>query len=85
MMIPLIAAMITTVILAFMTIKIVSEYQRLVILRFGKVLEHPKGPGLVLVIPFVDRPILVDLRENMFHVPQLTCITRIMPRLPSTF
>ncbi|NKB81939.1 MAG: SPFH/Band 7/PHB domain protein [Nitrospirales bacterium] len=76
MMIPLIAAMITTGILAFMTIKIVSEYQRLVILRFGKVLDDPKGPGLVLVIPFVDRPILVDLRENMFQVPQLTCITR---------
>ena len=75
-MIPLIAALITTGILVFMTIKIVSEYQRLVILRLGKVLDDPKGPGLVLVIPFVDKPILIDLRERMFQVPHLTCITR---------
>lgn len=75
-MIPFIATISAIAILAYLTIKIVSEYQRLVILRFGKVLPQPKGPGLVLVIPFVDRPILVDLRETLFQVPHLTCITQ---------
>ncbi|RMH03188.1 MAG: SPFH/Band 7/PHB domain protein [Nitrospirae bacterium] len=69
-------ALIAVVLLAFMSIKIVPEYQRLVILRFGKALENPQGPGLVLVIPFVDRPIRVDLRERLFEVPHLTCITQ---------
>ncbi|MGH7254607.1 MAG: SPFH domain-containing protein, partial [Nitrospirales bacterium] len=54
----------------------VPEYQRIVILRLGKVLPKPMGPGLVLVIPFIDQVIRVDLRENYFGVPHQTCITR---------
>ena len=75
-MIPLIIAIAAITALIFLSVKIVPEYQRLVILRFGKVLDRPKGPGLVLVIPFVDRPVKVDLREKMYQVPHLTCITR---------
>jgi regulator of protease activity HflC (stomatin/prohibitin superfamily) len=42
-------------------IKVVPEYQRLVVFRLGRCLGD-RGPGLVLLIPFVDRPVRVDLR-----------------------
>lgn len=64
------------VILLLMTIKIAPEYQRIVILRLGKVLPRAMGPGLVLVIPLIDRPIRVDLRESYLTVPHQTCITK---------
>jgi regulator of protease activity HflC (stomatin/prohibitin superfamily) len=64
------------VILLLMTIKIAPEYQRIVILRLGKVLPKAMGPGLVLVIPLIDRPIRVDLRESYLTVPHQTCITK---------
>jgi len=63
------------VILAFMTIKIVPAYQRIVVLRLGKFLAI-KGDGLVIIIPFIDTPIWVDIRENFLEIPQQTCITK---------
>lgn len=62
--------------LAAMAIKIVPEYQRLVVFRLGRALPQPRGPGFVLLIPFIDRPIWVDLRERFLDVPPQTCITR---------
>jgi regulator of protease activity HflC (stomatin/prohibitin superfamily) len=58
-----------------MAIKVVREYQRLVIFRLGRSIGE-KGPGIVFLIPFVDRPILVDLREQFLQIPHQTCITR---------
>ncbi len=58
------------------TIRIAPEYQRIVILRLGRVLPVPQGPGLVLIIPVIDQPIRVDLRETYFEVPHQTCITK---------
>ncbi len=43
-------------------IKIVPEYQRLVVFRLGRCIGE-KGPGLVLLIPIIDRAVRVDLRE----------------------
>ena len=62
------------VLLAF-AIKIVPEYKRIVVLRLGKSIGA-RGPGLVLLIPFVDRPIWQDLREFVISVPPQTCITQ---------
>ena len=45
-----------------MAIRIVPEYQRLVVFRLGRLLGE-KGSGLVLLIPFIDRGVRVDLRE----------------------
>ncbi|WP_322800926.1 SPFH domain-containing protein [Thermoflexus sp.] len=56
-------------------IRIVPEYQRLVVFRLGKVIGA-KGPGLVLLIPIVDRAITVDLREQFREIPQQTSITK---------
>jgi len=57
-------------------IKIVKEYERLVVFRLGKVRTKPKGPGLVFIIPFVDRPVKVDLRTVTLDVPSQEGITR---------
>jgi regulator of protease activity HflC (stomatin/prohibitin superfamily) len=56
-------------------VKIVPEYQRLVVFRLGRCIGD-KGPGLVLLIPFVDRPVRVDLREQVREIPHQTSITK---------
>ena len=56
-------------------IKIVPEYQRLVVFRLGRCIGE-KGPGLVLLIPFVDRAVRVDLREQVREIPAQTSITK---------
>ena len=61
--------------LLYLAIKIVREYQRLVVFRLGRCIGE-KGPGLVLLIPFIDIPVRVDLRELFLEVPKQTCITR---------
>jgi regulator of protease activity HflC (stomatin/prohibitin superfamily) len=61
--------------LVYLAIKIVREYQRLVVFRLGRCIGD-KGPGLVLLIPFVDQPVWVDLRELFLEVPKQTCITK---------
>jgi regulator of protease activity HflC (stomatin/prohibitin superfamily) len=57
-------------------IRVVPEYQRLVVLRLGRVLTAPKGPGIVFLIPIVDRPVKVDLREQIREVPHQVSITK---------
>jgi len=66
--------LVIAVVVLAMAIRIVPEYSRLVVFRMGRSLGA-KGPGLVLLIPFVDRGTGVDLREDFFDVPQQTCIT----------
>jgi regulator of protease activity HflC (stomatin/prohibitin superfamily) len=56
-------------------IKVVNEYQRIVLFRLGRCLG-PRGPGLVLIIPFVDRAVRVDLREQVREIPAQTSITK---------
>jgi regulator of protease activity HflC (stomatin/prohibitin superfamily) len=57
-------------------IRIVPEYQRLVVLRLGRVLSAPRGPGIVFLIPVIDRPVRVDLREQIREVPHQVSITK---------
>lgn len=57
-------------------VRIVPEYQRLVVFRLGRVLSAPRGPGLVLLIPIIDRPVRVDLREQIREVPHQVSITK---------
>jgi len=58
----------------FLSIKIVREYQRIVLFRLGRAIGL-KGPGLVFLNPITDRPSLVDLREQYLEVPHQTAIT----------
>jgi regulator of protease activity HflC (stomatin/prohibitin superfamily) len=62
------------VVLLVMAIRIAPEYQRLVVFRLGRLLGE-RGPGLVLLIPFIDRGVRVDLRERFFDVQPQTTIT----------
>lgn len=70
------AVLIVGLIIVFNMIRIVPEYQRLVVFRLGRVMGKPQGPGLVFLIPGVDRPVRVDLREQVREVPQQTSITK---------
>jgi len=56
-------------------IRIVPEYQRLVVFRLGRCVG-PKGPGLIFLIPVVDRAVKVDLREQVREIPHQTAITK---------
>ena len=56
-------------------IKIVPEYQRLVVFRLGRT-QGEKGPGLVILVPIIDRAVRVDLREQVREIPQQTSITK---------
>ncbi|MFH2103041.1 MAG: SPFH domain-containing protein [Chloroflexota bacterium] len=56
-------------------IRIVPEYQRLVVFRLGRCVG-PRGPGLILLIPVVDRAVRVDLREQVREIPHQTAITK---------
>jgi regulator of protease activity HflC (stomatin/prohibitin superfamily) len=55
--------------------RVVREYERLVVFRLGRCIGA-KGPGLVLLIPFVDEPRKVDLREQVREIPHQVCITK---------
>jgi len=73
----IIAAIIVIIVIALITasIKIVPEYQRIVIFRLGRVIGV-KGPGIVFLIPIIDRPVWVDLRERYLEISKQTCITK---------
>jgi len=58
------------------SIKIVTEYERGVIFRLGRVISGAKGPGLFLIIPLVDRMVKVNLQELATNVPAQDVITR---------
>ena len=60
----------------FSAIKIVKEYERGVIFRLGRVQGGPKGPGLFILLPFVDRMVKIDLRTVTMDVPPQDIITR---------
>src|SRR5947208_10625048 len=57
------------------SIKIVREYERVVQFRLGR-LTGSKGPGIVLILPVINRLVKVDLRERYLEVPHQTAITK---------
>jgi regulator of protease activity HflC (stomatin/prohibitin superfamily) len=61
--------------LAGMSIRILREYERAVVFRLGRLLGE-KGPGLILLIPAVDRMVRVDLRTVTLDIPPQSVITR---------
>ena len=70
-----VAILVVGIILLYNGIRIVREYQRLVVFRLGRSIGQ-KGPGVVYLIPVVDRAVLVDLREVFLEIPAQTCITK---------
>src|SRR2546425_11961153 len=74
----LIAIFAVIVILAIIgaSIKIIKEYERVVVFRLGRLIDPAKGPGIVFIIPVVNRITKVDLRERYLEVPHQTAITK---------
>jgi regulator of protease activity HflC (stomatin/prohibitin superfamily) len=62
--------------LVLSAIKIVKEYERGVIFRLGRVMGGAKGPGLFILLPFIDRMVKIDLRIVTMDVPPQDIITR---------
>jgi regulator of protease activity HflC (stomatin/prohibitin superfamily) len=69
------AVVIIAVVLLATAVRIIPEYQRLVVFRLGRCVGA-KGPGMVLLIPFVDRGVKADLREQIREIPHQTAITK---------
>jgi len=63
------------VVLILRSVRVINEYERLVVFRLGR-LTGSRGPGLVLLLPVVERATKVDLRETVLEIPQQTSITR---------
>src|SRR6188472_4532284 len=77
------AALIAVVVVLFLVvlflisaIKVAREYERGIIFRLGRLLAEPKGPGLFLLIPIVDRMVKVDLRTITLNIPPQEVITK---------
>jgi len=60
----------------FAAVKVAREYERGVIFRLGRLLPEPKGPGLFILIPVIDRMVKVDLRTITLNVPPQEVITK---------
>ena len=77
------AALIAVVVVVFIlvlfavaAIKVAREYERGVVFRLGRLLDPPKGPGLFILIPIVDRMVRVDLRTVTLNIPPQEVITK---------
>src|SRR5881398_3862187 len=64
------------VLFLFSAIKVAREYERGIVFRLGRLLPAPKGPGLFILIPVVDRMVKVDLRTITLTVPPQEVITK---------
>ena len=64
------------VVLLVASIKVITEYERAVVFRLGRLVAKPKGPGLVIIIPFIDRFVRVSLRTVAMDVPPQDIITK---------
>jgi regulator of protease activity HflC (stomatin/prohibitin superfamily) len=64
-------------VIVYLSIRVVQQYERMVVFRLGKTDESMvRDPGLRFLIPVIDRPVKVDLRETLTEVPSQTTITR---------
>lgn len=70
-----IIAVVVLLALAFASIKVVREYERVVAFRLGR-LRGPLGPGLVFILPFFDKMVRVDLRVVTLTIPPQEVITK---------
>jgi regulator of protease activity HflC (stomatin/prohibitin superfamily) len=74
----IIVAILVLLLLLFLisAIKVAREYERGIVFRLGRLLPEPKGPGLFILIPIVDRMVKVDLRTITLNIPPQEVITK---------
>ena len=75
-LIGLVVVVLLLVFFLFSAVKVAREYERGVIFRLGRLLSPPKGPGLFILIPIVDRMVKVDLRTITLNIPPQEVITK---------
>jgi len=73
---PLVVIGVLLLLYLILSIKILTEYERGVIFRLGKLLDQPKGPGVILVFRPIDRIVRISLRTVVHDVPPQDIITR---------
>jgi regulator of protease activity HflC (stomatin/prohibitin superfamily) len=73
---PILVAAVIAIFFVLSWIKVLKEYERGVIFRLGRVLDKPKGPGLILVLSPIDKLVRISLRTIVFDVPPQDIITR---------
>src|SRR3954454_18409206 len=75
-LVALAVVVILVVMFLFSAIKVAREYERGIVFRLGRLMAEPKGPGLFLLIPIVDRMVKVDLRTITLNIPPQEVITK---------
>ena len=73
---PVIVVAVIAIFFILSWIKVLKEYERGVIFRLGRVLDKPKGPGLILVLSPIDKLVRISLRTIVFDVPPQDIITK---------
>ena len=82
MEVPVLAAIVAFVVvvllvIVYLSIRVVQQYEKMVVFRLGRTNESMvRDPGLRLLVPIIDRPVKVDVREQFIEVPSQTTITR---------
>ncbi len=72
----LVVVLFLLVLWAIAALKVLREYERAIVFRLGRLFPEPKGPGLIVLIPVVDRMVRVDLRTITLNVPPQEVITK---------
>jgi regulator of protease activity HflC (stomatin/prohibitin superfamily) len=72
----LVVVALLVVLFAVSALKVAREYERGVVFRLGRLIPNPKGPGLFILIPIVDRMVRVDLRTITLQIPPQEVITK---------
>jgi regulator of protease activity HflC (stomatin/prohibitin superfamily) len=70
------ALIILALIIVILSVRVLREYERGVIFRVGRLLSGPKGPGLILLIPIIDKMVKTDLRTVTLAIPPQEVITK---------
>jgi regulator of protease activity HflC (stomatin/prohibitin superfamily) len=73
----IVAILILVLLLLYLSVRVVQQYEKMVVFRLGKTSEAlVRSPGLRFLIPIIDRPVKVDVREQFIEVPSQTTITK---------
>ena len=63
------------ILLIALSVRVVREYERNVVFRLGRCIGT-KGPGIIFLLPLIDRPVMVDLREQYLEIPRQNAISK---------
>lgn len=75
-LVPLFVVLAIGVVLAVLSLRVVQQYEQGVVFRLGRVQDPPRGPGLTVLVPVVDRMLKVNRQVMTLSVPAQDCITR---------